>query len=156
MSAFNAVLPVLTLLLGVGLSYLTEGRRYKRARRDNATDSLREQRGEAYRSFMKDVHLTAHIIGRATPGCPHPLSDPAEAHAAVDRDVARDLFELELFASTATLAAARQLRQSLTEFRETVISNVMYMDDAYRAALGRYQQSRTAFLATARGELMSN
>jgi len=155
-AAFNAVLPVLSLLLGVALSYLAEGRRYRRARIDHATDSLRAQRSEAYRTFMKDVHTTAHIIGRTTPGCPQPLGNAAEAQAAVDRDVTRDLYELELFASTATLAAARELRQSLMEFREAVISNVVYMDDAYRAALEPFRQARSVFLATARGELLSD
>ena len=105
---------------------------------------------------MKDVHTTAHIIGRTTPGCPQPLGNAVEAQAAVDRDVARDLYELELFASTETLTAARQLRKSLMEFREAVISNVRYMDPTYQAALGRYQQSRSVFLVTARSELLSD
>ena len=45
------------------------------------------------------------------------------------------------------------MRRELTQFRETVLAGVRYMDDEYRVALGAYQRARTDFLATARGEL---
>ncbi|MGZ4599734.1 MAG: hypothetical protein ACXVYY_16175 [Oryzihumus sp.] len=154
MSTFNAVLPVFSLLVGAGLSYAAEERRYRRLRRDQASDSLRSQRTDAYRMFVKNAHSAAHHIGRATPGCPMPLEDAPEAWAAIDRDVARDLYELELLATDETLDAARTLRQDLVAFRQTVIDGARYLDDPYRAALGTYQASRTRFLRRARTEIV--
>jgi hypothetical protein len=151
----SSILPVLTLLLGWALSYWAERSRYRTQRRDSTTEALRSQRGEAYRKFIRDAHSSAHMTGRASSGCPFPIAGDRElALSSVDREVAGDLYELELFANEPTLEAARLVRQELTEFREVVLLGAEYMSEDYRSALGSYQRARSAFLATARRELV--
>ncbi|MDO9439932.1 MAG: hypothetical protein Q7T73_03485 [Beijerinckiaceae bacterium] len=95
------------------------------------------------------------MTGRASVGCPFPLLVDRElALSSVDREVAGDLYELELFANETTLLAARLVRKELTEFREIVLAGATYMDSPYRLALGAYQSARTAFLAAARSEIV--
>ena len=153
---WTAVLPVLTLIVGWGLSFGGERIRYRAQRRDQSGDALLTQRGEAYRAFIRDAHTAAHMTGRAASGCPTPLTtDREQALASVDREVARDLYEMELFADESTLEAARLLRRELTAFREVVLAGAEYMADDYHAALGAYQVARTSFLAKARTELVT-
>lgn len=104
---------------------------------------------------MRAAHSSAHLTGRASVGCPDPLTGDRElALSSVDREVAADLYELELFANELTLEAARQVRSELAAFREVVRSGAEYMGDEYRLALGSYQHARTKFLSVAREELL--
>jgi hypothetical protein len=144
------LLPLLTAVIGFGLSQFG----YVRSRKDRLRDALLEQRGAAYRAFMKDVHLTTHLIGRATKGCPQPLDDSIEAFAAVDRDVARGLYELEVLAGEKALDAARDVRGAVRMLRETVQQGAEYKDEKYLEALHIYRGARERFLHEARKELL--
>lgn len=153
----NAILPVLSLLLGAGLSYWAERRRYKTTREDSATDALRSQRGAAYRQFISDAHGAAHLLGRAAAGSTVPLvDDKVGALARVDSDVARDLYELEIFAGEDVLDAAREVRARLIQFREVIMDGALYYDETYLASLRKYQAARSAFLTAARAELVDS
>jgi hypothetical protein len=133
---------------------LAESRRYRRARVDQREDSLRQSRAEAYREFVREAHLAAHLIGRTAVGCDAPLDRSPEVLARVDSEVARRLYELEIFAGAEVLAAARSVRSRLVEFRIEVQQDVPYMSDAYRRALRAYQDARKELLSAARTEML--
>jgi hypothetical protein len=152
-SWLNVVLPIITLVAGAALTYAAESRREAQRRRDARIDALRTERATAYRQFMRDAHLAAHLAGRSAPGVPVPIGNAAEALARVDSDVARDLYELELFADDDVLAAAREVRNTLTVFRDSVMDGAEYMGERYREKLGSYQGARTMYLRVARQAL---
>lgn len=157
MSTLNVILPVVTLLIGSGLSHLIEAQRYRRSRLDQTSDALLGQRAEAYRRFIRSAHITAHLLGRAAVDSEAPLTtdDARDVYARVDSEVSRDLYELEVFADERVLAAAQAVRNTLVEFRLSVRQGAVYMSDEYRQALSKYQQARRAFLDHAREAVLA-
>lgn len=99
--------------------------------------------------------MSAHLLGRTSPGCEAPLERTPELMGRIDSEVARRLYELELFAEPSVLDAARAVRETLMTFRDVVSADVDYMGDLYRSALGPYQEARRQFLGAARQELLA-
>ena len=73
----------------------------------------------------------------------------------IDSEVARDYYEMYIFAEPATLGAAQAVRQALYDFREAVQSGAHYRSASYRDPLRVYQTRRTEFLELARAEVVS-
>jgi hypothetical protein len=141
-------------LAGSAITLWAEARRQRHAHADLIADSLRTRRVDAYQEFIREAHLAAHLIGRTAPGCPQPLDDSPEILARVDSEVARRLYEIELFAEEQPLLAARAVRIALLEFRRVVETRAVYMEQSYREALAVYQKARSEYLAAVRAAVL--
>ena len=81
--AFTAVLPVATLVLGAGLTFLVQEYSRRHAHAEDRSDALRSQRASAYQVFIRDGHEAAHLMGRTSEGCTEPLSGVAAESCAL-------------------------------------------------------------------------
>ena len=146
-------LPLGTLVLGSVLTFVFETLRHRRMRSEAVQDARRSERSQAYVDFLNSAHEAAHLLGRATPGCPHPI-EPDVAYWKLDSDVTRRLRVIEILGSDGVIAAARGVRESLGQFREmTMRDGVTYESDEYLASHRIFAGRREALIVTARADL---
>lgn len=150
----TAFIGAVSVLAGAALTMLFEQHRQRTQRAEDRNTFLRNSRLDAYRNFLREVHSAAHNIGRTSVGCTHPLKRDHSVTVKVDSEVAMRLYELELFAGSAVLSHARDVRFALYRFRDLVESDVAYMSDEYKESLGEYQQARTSLIKAVREEFL--
>lgn len=155
MDWLTALIGAISVLAGSALTMVFEQRRQRVQRAEDRVTALRNSRLDAYRDYLREVHSAAHNIGRTSVGCPHPLNRDPSVTVKVDSEVARRLYELELFAGSEVLVRARDVRSALYGFREAVERDVEYMSEGYQKALGEYQQARTSLIKAVREEFLA-
>ena len=149
----SVVLPLGSLILGSVLTFVFETLRHRRTRAEAVHDARRGERSQAYIDFLNSAHEAAHLLGRATPGCPHPI-DADVSYWKLDSDVTRRLRVVEILGSDDVIDAARAVRQSLGQFREaTRRPGVTYESPAYLESHAVFARHREALIVAARADL---
>lgn len=117
-------------------------------------DARRLERSQSYVEFLNSAHDAAHLLGRATEGCPNPLDRDSATYWKLDSDVARRLRVIEILGSDEVTAASRRLRSALEAFRAaTTRPGMVYGTADYWAEYSQVAVSRDAFITAARGDL---
>ena len=122
-SASMDILPIITLMIGFGLSFLAETYRASQARRNAVRDALRNERAVAYRDFIAAAHNTGHRLQLAAAGYTPAATGPErdEDLIMLDSTVVPTLLVLQILASGDVLASATEMRQALCDVRSSAI-----------------------------------
>ncbi|MBA4608265.1 MULTISPECIES: hypothetical protein [Aeromicrobium] len=148
------LLPLATLVLGSVLTFTLEAIRHRRQRKESVQDARRLERSQAYVDYLECAHEAAHLLGRATPGCPNPLEDIAHSYWLVDSSVASRLRVIEVLGSEDVISRAKGMRTALVTFRRDLQSEEMtYWSEEYQDAYGLVVSARGAFIEAARSDL---
>jgi hypothetical protein len=151
----GALIGTFSALAGTTLTFIFETWRRTRERDAEASRSLRSQRADAYRSFLREVLLTAHELAKAANVVPGSIEERQAAASLVNKRVTAAILELELIAEPATFALARELQLVMVEYRTLVLNGASSVGEEWRA-LGeqRYLPARAAFQSRARMEIL--
>jgi hypothetical protein len=155
----QVIIPLVTLLLGFGLSFGAEVYRSSKERRNDLDDALRASRAQAYQAFLEAAQSVATHLGEATAGYPHLTAtdeDRKNARLDVDRVFVPKLRNLEIVASDEALVHAKAMWGVLRTMRDDVVQNqqITYKSKEYDAIYGPYQGHRAGLIATARRDVV--
>jgi hypothetical protein len=143
-----------SLILGSGLTFALEAVRHRRTRSEAVHDARRLERSQAYVDFLNSAHDAAHLLGRATPGCPNPLDRDSASYWRLDSDVARRLRVIEILGSDHVTETSRRLRTALDVFRTaTTRPDMVYDTPEYWDAYKHVTLRRKEFIDAARQDL---
>lgn len=150
------ILPLGSLVLGSLLTFGLEMIRHRISRGEAVQDSRRLERSQAYVDFLDSAHEAAHLLGRATAGCPNPLIGQGDNYWRLDGDVSRKLRVIEVLGSAAVVAEAQALRRVLMDFREAVSDPTMvYGTPEYWEVYRPVMERRASLVAASRADLHS-
>jgi len=153
------LLPLMTLVLGFGLSFVAETYRKSKEREFELADSLRAERARAYQAFLEAAQATATGLGEATAGYTHKKAADGEIEAAklaVDRVFVPKLRNLEIIASDAALKHANAMWMVLRVMRDEVVAGqaITFKSPEYNERYTPYQDARKALIAAARADVV--
>lgn len=148
------LLPLATLILGSLMTFTLEAIRHRRQRTESVQDARRLERSQAYVDFLESAHEAAHLLGRATPGCPSPVDDISHSYWLVDSSVVSRLRVIEVLGSEEVIVKARAMRLALANFRQHLEREDMtYWSPDYQAAYRPVASARGDFVEAARTDL---
>jgi len=148
------LLPLATLVLGSVLTFTLEGIRHRRQRKESVQDARRLERSQAYVNYLESAHEAAHLLGRATPGCPNPPDENSDSYWLVDSSVTSRLRVIEVLGSELVIDRARALRRALVKFRKDLAHEDMrYWSTEYQEAYALVAAARDEFIDVARADL---
>jgi hypothetical protein len=150
----DTVIALVSLVAGSLLTFGLESIRHRRARRESVADSRRLERSKAYVDFLDASHEAAHLLGRATKGCPNPVTDIAGSYWRVDDTVSRRIRVIEVLGGDEVVARADALRRAIVAFRTDLGKPGMtYASDEYWSAYQPVASARRELIEAARADL---
>ena len=129
------LLPLMTLVLGFGLSFVAETYRKSKEREFELADSLRAERARAYQAFLEAAQATATGLGEATAGYTHKKAADGEIEAAKH---------------------ANAMWMVLRVMRDEVVAGqaITFKSPEYNERYTPYQDARKALIAAARADVV--
>jgi hypothetical protein len=153
------VIPLVTLILGFGLSFVAETYRKRTERRYQLQDGLRQERARAYQAFLVASQQVATRLGECSAGYTHRTATAEDIEGAkldVDRVFVPTFRHLEILASEGVLEHAYAMWQVLELMRDEVVAKQLthYLSDEYMAVYRPYMDARSEFIRAARADVV--